>query len=377
MSYILFFNYLLSRKYDIIFTQIILRKENRKMKQIITDCNGDNNFIINLEDLEIDFKIEYILYSIIDALINKINDEMLKKYFNKTKQYLTLWELAETYKLKDWNKNDGLSGVFFERFVYNMLAIKKEPISSFILNSLNKLDPNFYGNDFDVILWGTEKGSWLSDFSLNLSLNVIHETDCIIWNNQFCNFKKLLKDLYHSRKKCNGLEKADLFVKLKNSNIWFGVDVKLKVEHFKNTVKKILPIRIALKTDNISRLEKGIFGAIEPHTFIFPKENDYGEFSVRYYRFMSLILEQIAKGNKYNLNKELYEFDSRIVFFFLENQNESLFKILEYFASDLTKKGIQLPERIIIPNTCYTLFINSCNYSKLDIFSLKNKISIG
>lgn len=347
------------------------------MKQIITDSDGDSNFIINLEDLEIDFKVEYILYSIIDALINEINDEMLKKYFNKTKQYLTLWELAETYKLKDWSKNEGLSGVFFERFVYNMLAIKKDPISSFILDSLNKLDPNFYGNDFDVILWGTEKGSWLSDFSLNLSLNIIHENDCIILNNQVQNFKKLLKDLYHSGKKCNGLEKADLFVKLETSNIWFGVDIKLKVEHFKSTNKKILPIRIALKTDNIFRLKKGIFEKIEPYTFIFPKENDYGELSVRYYRFMLLILEQIAKGNKYNLNKELYEFDRRIVFFFLENQNESLFKILELFASDLKNKGIGLPERIIIPNTCYTLFINNCNYSKLDRFSSKNKINIG
>ena len=347
------------------------------MKQIITDSNGDSNFIINLEDLEIDFKVEYILYSIIDALINEITDEMLKKYFNKTKQYLTLWELAETYKLKDWNKNEGLSGVFFERFVYNMLAIKKDPISSFILDSLNELDTNFYGNDFDVILWGTEKGSWLSDFSLNLSLNIIHENDCIILNNQVQNFKKLLKDLYHSRKKYNGLEKADLFVKLKNSNIWFGVDIKLKVEHFKSINKKILPIRIALKTDNIFRLKKGTFETIEPYTFIFPKENDYGELSVRYYRFMLLILEQIAKGNKYNLNKELYEFDRQIVFFFLENQNESLFKILELFASDLKKKGIGLPERIIIPNTCYTLFINNCNYSKLDRFSSKNKINIG
>ena len=32
------------------------------MKQIITDVDGYSNFIINLEDLDIDIRIKYILY---------------------------------------------------------------------------------------------------------------------------------------------------------------------------------------------------------------------------------------------------------------------------------------------------------------------------
>ena len=64
------------------------------MKQIITDVDGYSNFIINLEDLDIDIKIEYILYSVIDALINEINDDIMQKYFNKTKHYITLEHLA-------------------------------------------------------------------------------------------------------------------------------------------------------------------------------------------------------------------------------------------------------------------------------------------
>ena len=258
-----------------------------------------------------------------------------------------------------------------------MLVIKNEPLSTFVLECLNKLDPFFKGDDFDVILWGTEKGNWLYDFSLNLSLNVIHEVDCIRINNQTFNFKEVLKKLYHSNKKCNTLEKADLFVKLKNSNRWFGVDVKLKVEKFKSANKNALPIRIALKTDRISKLKKGIFGEIEPFTFIFPKENDYGELSIEYYRFMCLILDQLAKGNINNIIKELYEFKSELILFFIENRRESLFKILDWFAKDLENKGVDLPERIVIPNTSYTLLINGIAYNKLNQTDFNYKVSIG
>ena len=221
------------------------------MKQIITDVDGYSNFIINLEDLDIDIKIEYILYSVIDALINRVSENTWRKYFNDNKKYITLEELAEIYKIKNWYNNDGLPGVFFERFVYNMLVIKEyEDLNSFILDCLNRLDIS-KGNDFDVILWGTEKGSWLSDFSLNSNLDIIDETDYIFMNNQPCNFKDTLIKFYHSNKKYNGFEKADLFVKLKNSSRWFGVDIKLNIEDFSAKNKTILPIRIALKTNNI------------------------------------------------------------------------------------------------------------------------------
>ena len=154
------------------------------MKQIITDVDGYSNFIINLEDLDIDIRIKYILYSVIDALINKVSENIWKKYFSDNKKYITLEELAEIYKIKNWYNNDGLPGVFFERFVYNILVIKEyKDLNSFILDCLNRLDIS-KGNDFDVILWGTEKGSWLSDFSLNSNLDIIDENDYIFMNNQ-------------------------------------------------------------------------------------------------------------------------------------------------------------------------------------------------
>ena len=54
------------------------------MKQIITDVDGYSNFIINLEDLDIDIRIKYILYSVIDALINKVSENIkLVKIFGK------------------------------------------------------------------------------------------------------------------------------------------------------------------------------------------------------------------------------------------------------------------------------------------------------
>lgn len=84
------------------------------MKQIITDVDGYSNFIINLEDLDIDIRIKYILYSVIDALINKVSENIWKKYFSDNKKYITLEELAEIYKIKNWYNNDGLPGVFLK-----------------------------------------------------------------------------------------------------------------------------------------------------------------------------------------------------------------------------------------------------------------------
>ena len=348
------------------------------MKQIITDVDGYSNFMINLEDLDIDIRIKYVLYSVIDALINKVSENIWKKYFNDNKKYITLEELAEIYKIKNWYNNDGLPGVFFERFVYNMLVIKEyENLNSFILNCLNRLDIS-KGNDFDVILWGTEKGSWLSDFSLNSNLDIIDETDYIFMNNQPYNFKDILIKFYHSNKKYNGFEKADLFVKLKNSNRWFGVDIKLNIEDFSAKNKTILPIRIALKTNNIIRLQKQLFDLrLEPNTFIFPKDNDYGELSMRYYRYMLLLLENIARNNKYKINKELYEFDTELTLFFLENKKESLFKILDFFERDILSKGVQVPERKIIENTCNTFLLNRYDCSCLKIIDEDNIVSVG
>lgn len=64
-----------------------------------------------------------------------------------------------------------------------MVIKEYKDLNSFILDCLNRLDIS-KGNDFDVILWGTEKGSWLSDFSLNSNLDIIDETDYIFMNNQ-------------------------------------------------------------------------------------------------------------------------------------------------------------------------------------------------
>lgn len=345
------------------------------MQNLITDINGYKNDIINSEDLNIEIKRIYILYSVLDALINFVSENDIKKYFKFGKEYITLNELAEIYKLRNWKNNSGIYGVFFERFVYNIIAMRTyEPINSFILSCLNHLNSYNKGDDFDFILWGTEKGKWLSDSELNITLNVIHECDFINIGNTPQKFKEILKKLYHANKNYNGLEKADLFVKLKNSNQWFGVDVKLNIEDFKQVNKNVLPIRVALKTNKIPRLQN--LNKIDPFTFIFPKENDYGELTMRYFRYIFLLFEQILKNNAYSLNEPLYEFDSALTLFFLNNKNESIYKILEFFEKNITSQGIELPQRIFIPNTCNTLLINSINYSLFDNFSQEKTIII-
>ncbi|MFZ8015341.1 hypothetical protein ACO1GV_05770 [Fusobacterium watanabei] len=344
------------------------------MKQMITDLTGINNFIINSNDLEVELKIEYILYSVLDALVNLVSAEDLKKYFKLNKQYITLYELTEIYKLRNWEQNSGIYGIFFERFVYNIIAMRNyNPLNSFILGCLNNLELYNKGDDFDFILWGTEKGKWLADDTLNFTLNVIREDDYIYIGNQCCKFRDILKRLYHVNKDYHGLEKADLFVKLKNSKQWFGVDVKLNIEDFQQSNKNILPIRVALKTNKILRLQN--LDKIDNFTFIFPKENDYGELTMRYFRYIFILFKQILKNNKYNLIPELYEFNTNVTFFFLENKNKSIFKILDSFARDIKSKGIPLPERIIMPNTCNTLLINNMDYSLLD-FSQEETIEI-
>mgnify|MGYP000877485332 CR=1 FL=1 len=96
---------------------------------------------------------------------------------------------------------------------------------------------------------------------------------------------------------------------------------------------------------------------------------------MRYFRYIFILFKQILKNNKYNLIPELYEFNTNVTFFFLENKNKSIFKILDSFARDIKSKGIPLPERIIMPNTCNTLLINNMDYSLLD-FSQEETIEI-
>lgn len=352
------------------------------MKEIITDLFGERNDILNSNDLEIEVKEIYIIYSLLDALINKVSEEDVKKYFTFNKSYITLSELAEIYKLSYWSQNPGFHGVFFERFVYNIMAIRTyEPLNSFILKCLSRLDIYVRGDEFNFILWGTEKGKFLSDYALNLTLNVICEEDIISIGNNYCKFKDILKKLYHTNKDYNGLAKADLFVKFKNSRQWFGVDVKLNVEDFSQSNRSVLPIRIALKSNKIKRIQNQILGdKVDDFTFIFPKEKDYGELAMRYFRYIILLLDQILKNNR-NKNifiPEMYEFNTYITLFLLEHKNRSVFEILRYFETILRDKGIKCPQRIIIHNTCNTLLMNNQDCSLLDnnIFN-QNKVEIG
>lgn len=154
--------------------------------------------------------------------------------------------------------SDGLLGVCFERFVYDCIVNKYEDLCSELRNFLYKLDKVEFSEEIDVMLWGDEKGDWIKDENLNITLNNCLHNDTILICEIYYKMKDVLKQISYNNSCFNNIGKADLFIKQKGYNIWHGVNVKLKYEDLKMNSKKYssLDIGIALTTDKINIIKK-------------------------------------------------------------------------------------------------------------------------
>lgn len=202
-----------------------------------------SNNIINSFFKKLDTKYSLIFLAILEGIFSRIDEKALNTFYNQSKKYLTIEELGEIFLRTPIRNDNGLAGVCFERFVYDTIVSKRKDITEFILTVLYKLDTltfnhttnQFYysftgekkvSNEIDVILWADEKGKWVKDNKINLTLNYINDDDVILVKNELVNFKKVLSKISYNNNLYNNLGKADLFVKQKGHNLWHGVKSK-------------------------------------------------------------------------------------------------------------------------------------------------------
>lgn len=370
-----------------------------------------SNNIINSFFKKLDTKYSLIFLAILEGIFSRIDEKALNTFYNQSKKYLTIEELGEIFLRTPIRNDNGLAGVCFERFVYDTIVSKRKDITEFILTALYKLDTltfnhttnQFYypftgekkvSNEIDVILWADEKGKWVKDNKINLTLNYINDNDVILVKNELVNFKKVLSKISYNNNLYNNLGKADLFVKQKGHNLWHGVNVKKNIEDLKMTSPNYinLDIGIALTTQKLNYMDKNFikdcslnnnFAYIEnkyaeknKYIFAFPEDENFGNVLELYLNQFIYFLKNIVtvEPNTKNTNAFLAPLPSilKILYF---NKKKSIFQIMEYLDNSLKQEEIFLPQRIFLPNNEGTFLMNGeiiINSNTLP----ENKISI-
>lgn len=358
------------------------------MPKIILNDTLVENKIVNNIFVNFSQKESVLFISILEIFLSLINEENLRKYYNQSKQYLTVKELGYLYYSSNINKDGGLLGKVFERFVYDLIISKEEKITNFLVGALSKLDAIGYNNqtdtyfqnlgqinkisdEVDVILWADEKGEWVKDSNINLTLNYINENDIIIVKGKAYKFKEILKDISYNNGIYGNLGKADLFVKQRGYNVWHGVNIKKNIEDLKMTSNKYknLDIGIALTTNKLDYIKKGLvyngyhfFNEQLPenkYVYVVPQEKYIGEMVEYEINNMKFFLNNIVckDPSSSNSNRELASLSDIYKFLFFY-RDESVFKIIEYLENNLKRDGIFLPERIYLENNIGSFMIN-------------------
>lgn len=353
-----------------------------------------SNNIINSFFKKLDTKYSLIFLAILEGIFSRIDEKALNTFYNQSKKYLTIEELGEIFLRTPIRNDNGLAGVCFERFVYDTIVSKRKDITEFILTVLYKLDTltfnhttnQFYysftgekkvSNEIDVILWADEKGKWVKDNKINLTLNYINDDDVILVKNELVNFKKVLSKISYNNNLYNNLGKADLFVKQKGYNLWHGVNVKKNIEDLKMTSPNYinLDIGIALTTQKLNYMEKNFikdcflnnnFAYIEnkyaeknKYIFAFPEDENFGNVLELYLNQFIYFLKNIVtvEPNTKNTNAFLAPLPPIFKFLYF-NKKESIFKIMEWLDNSLKQDEIFLPQRIFLPNNEGTFLMN-------------------
>jgi len=353
-----------------------------------------SNNIINSFFKKLDTKYSLIFLAILEGIFSRIDEKALNTFYNQSKKYLTIEELGEIFLRTPIRNDNGLAGVCFERFVYDTIVSKRKDITEFILTVLYKLDTltfnhttnQFYysftgekkvSNEIDVILWADEKGKWVKDNKINLTLNYINDDDVILVKNELVNFKKVLSKISYNNNLYNNLGKADLFVKQKGHNLWHGVNVKKNIEDLKMTSPNYinLDIGIALTTQKLNYMEKNFikdcflnnnFAYIEnkyaeknKYIFAFPEDENFGNVLELYLNQFIYFLKNIVtvEPNTKNTNAFLAPLPPIFKFLYF-NKKESIFKIMEWLDNSLKQDEIFLPQRIFLPNNEGTFLMN-------------------
>lgn len=315
------------------------------------------NIIINNGNISTDLKEKLIVYSIIEALYNMIDYYEFYKKNNKEKKDMNLDDMAKYLYNSRILNSDGLLGVCFERFVYDCIVNKYEDLCSELRNFLYKLDKVEFSEEIDVMLWGDEKGDWIKDENLNITLNNCLHNDTILIGEIYCKMKDVLKQISYNNSCFNNIGKADLFIKQKGYNIWHGVNVKLKYEDLKMNSKKYssLDIGIALTTDKINIIKNNQFNEEKfwrknNNIYVFQKDYDYAFFFNSYLGCFKELLKEISCGeNKRNTSSVLGRLPKILQDLYI-NKNISIIYLEYLLETDLMNNSIYIPKTEAIAN---------------------------
>ncbi len=379
-------------------------------KTITQNSLNTSNDIINSISASMDSKFTLVLLSILEGVLNLVKEEYLEKYFDSNKKYITVKELGKIFYERGIYKNTGLAGICFERFVYDSLVVRREDITTFIKESLYRLDAlsitalgeysyiseakNIISDDIDIILWADEKGSWIKDPTLNLTLNCIADNDVILIKNKLENFKQVLKVASFNNSLFNNVGKADLFVRQKGSSLWHGINVKKNVDDLEMTSPdyKNLEIGVALTTKKLSFMQKellnysSMFYNLNKNTnknkyiFIFPTDINFGEILTHYLDMLITFLYKIVAIEENTTNTNSLLAPLPIIFHYLYfHKDESIFKIIESLDNSLKQDGIFLPTRIYLPGNVGTFLmngyvVNSLSFENNNLFESESMI---
>ena len=326
-----------------------------------------NNILNN--NMYYGMEAENLLYilSILEILLGQINKDILEKFnYDKPFKLTTLKELSEILLKFRFFNNSGLRGICFERFVYDSLITKQPDITQNFLKFLYKLDGIEISDEIDVLLWGDEKGKWVREPNLNLTLLNIFKDDLIKISNKEYIFKNVLQDISYSNSIYGNVGKADLFVKQRNGKYWHGVNIKLNIEDLKmlSLKYKNLDIGVALTTKKLNYMDlssKNLdnFFKKYPYIYIFKNDKNFGEILNIYINHLYILFEEInCEPNTKNTNSNISKLPPVFqIMYFHKDKN------IYYFISELDKclkqLGIFVPQRIFNENISGSFLFNN------------------
>ena len=345
------------------------------------------NDIMNNPFCNVEIKNSLIILSILETFISQINKDILSEYANKPIELVTLEELSEILLKYRFFENSGLRGVCFERFVYDSLITKQPDITQTFLNFLYKLDDIEISDEVEIVLWGDEKGKWIKDPNLNLTLLQIFKDDLIKISNNEYPFKSILQDISFNNANYGNIGKADLFVKQKNGKYWHGVNVKINIEDLKMSSKKYrnLDIGVALTTKKLNYIDptsQSLKNLLKKnYIYFFQDDWNFGEILNFYIQSLFILFKEIYFiSNNINTNSRIANLPPifKIMYF---QKNKSIFYFISELENHLKQSDIHIPKRYFNENISGSfLFNNKLFYTTennyFTSYSLKKEISI-
>lgn len=266
--------------------------------------------------------------AIIEAYLKLISKETLIEE-GKTREEITFKKLGSIYK-STIKESSGSHGCAWEMFIYEDIKLNDPAIHKLINDSINLLTGERRYSEIDVLLWGPEKGFAVDDVKA-----ILTGRDMIWINKKLYRFVDYIDNIYtafHKNsvkkllpKEMKDIWRTDLFVKKRDSDIWFTVTIKFN----RSDVKELngLSIGIALEDFKLPKKKKKLCNPCaftEKFVYCEIKREGIGNEFLYMYKLFLEILENINARELKNQHSLIFtdELARNIFMFIYKNRNE-------------------------------------------------------